>query len=82
MPTAYLLEDLQFTLNEGACMQAAHSGRPVLVPDLLDGPEAARWPVFAAAVVEQTLVRALFVLPLVSGVRSTWVCSTCTGPRR
>ena len=62
--TAYLLEDLQFTLNEGACMQAAHSGRPVLVPDLLDGPETARWPVFAAAVVEQTLVRALFVLPL------------------
>jgi hypothetical protein len=62
--TADLLEDLQFTLNEGACMQAAHSGRPVLVPDLLDDPATARWPVFATAVVEQTLVRALFALPL------------------
>jgi GAF domain-containing protein len=62
--TADLLEDLQFTLNEGACMQAAHSGRPVLVPDLLDDPATGGWPVFATAVVEQTLVRALFALPL------------------
>jgi hypothetical protein len=28
--TAELLEDLQFTLNEGACMEAAATGRPVL----------------------------------------------------
>jgi GAF domain-containing protein len=62
--TADLLEDLQFALNEGVCMQAAHSGRPALVPDLLDDPQTARWPVFAAAVVEQSLVRALFALPL------------------
>jgi GAF domain-containing protein len=62
--TAELLEDLQFTLNEGACMQAAHTGRPVFVPDLLDDPNTARWPAFAAAVAEQTLVRALFALPL------------------
>ncbi|HWM01866.1 MAG TPA: hypothetical protein VNP92_05965, partial [Actinophytocola sp.] len=33
-PTAELLEDLQFTLNEGACMEAATTGNPVLVPDL------------------------------------------------
>lgn len=64
-PTAERLEDLQFTLNEGACMEAAATGRPVLVPDLRDSTRAAaRWPIFAAAVVEQTDVGALFALPL------------------
>jgi hypothetical protein len=62
--TAQLLEDLQFTLNEGACMEAAGAGRPVLVPDLLHGSEVARWPMFAAAVLERSPVRALFALPL------------------
>jgi ANTAR domain len=59
-----LLEDLQFSLGEGACMEAAMTGRPVLVEDLTLSVEAARWPMFAAAVVERTQVRALFALPL------------------
>jgi GAF domain/ANTAR domain len=63
-PVAELLEDLQFTLNEGPCMQAAATGNPVLVPDLQHSSEAARWPIFTAAVTEQTPVRALFALPL------------------
>ena len=63
-PTADLLEDLQFTLNEGACMQAASTGSPVLVPNLHDSTDAQRWPVFAAAVAEQTDALALFALPL------------------
>ncbi len=63
-PTAELLEELQFTLNEGACMEAAATGRPVFVPDLEDTTDTARWPVFAAAVVERSPVRALFALPL------------------
>ena len=46
---AELLEDLQFTLSEGACMEAAQTGNPVLVPDLGHGSEVARWPVFAAS---------------------------------
>jgi hypothetical protein len=62
--TAELIEELQFTLNEGACMEAATTGRPVLVPDLRHSTETARWPMFAAAVAEQTKVRALFALPL------------------
>jgi hypothetical protein len=62
--TAELIEELQFTLNEGACMEAARTGRPVLVPDLGHSTETARWPMFAAAVAEQTKVRALFALPL------------------
>lgn len=63
-PTAELIEELQFTLNEGACIEAATTGRPVFVPDLGDATETARWPVFAAAVAEHTPVRALFALPL------------------
>lgn len=63
-PIAELLEDLQFSLNEGACMQAAATGSPVRVPDLHHSSEAERWPVFAAAVTEQSPVRALFALPL------------------
>jgi GAF domain-containing protein/ANTAR domain-containing protein len=62
--TADLLEDLQFTLNEGACMQAARTGRPVLVADLQHSSEVARWPMFAAAVIERSPARAVFALPL------------------
>jgi hypothetical protein len=63
-PVAERLEDLQFTLNEGACMEAAGTGAPVFVADLRGGSDAARWPVFAAAVIESTPVEALFALPL------------------
>jgi len=40
-------------LNEGACMEAASTGRPVLVADLQEGSEVARWPLFAAAMLER-----------------------------
>ncbi len=63
-PTADLLEELQFTLGEGACMEAAATGHPVLVPDFDDPAEAARWPAYADAVIEQAGVRAIFALPL------------------
>lgn len=63
-PTAELLEELQFTLNEGACMEAAMTGTPVLVADLHRSPNVRLWPIFAAAVAEQTDVRALFAFPL------------------
>ena len=66
--TALMLEELQFSLGEGPCMQAATSGRAVLIPDLRHSPGVARWPMFAAAVAEQTTVGALFVVPLQWGV--------------
>jgi hypothetical protein len=65
--TAVTLEELQFTLGEGACLEAASTGSPVLVPDIHDLVRSARWPIFAAAVAEQTRVRALFALPLQLG---------------
>jgi hypothetical protein len=45
-------------------MQAATTGTPVLVADLHHSRTAQRWPIFAAAVAEQTDVRALFAFPL------------------
>ncbi|HEY1973015.1 MAG TPA: GAF and ANTAR domain-containing protein [Pseudonocardia sp.] len=72
-PVAELLEDLQFSLNEGACIQAASSGVPVLVPDLAEGVEVARWPVFAAALAERTEIRAVFALPLQWGATNLGV---------
>ena len=62
--TAELLEDLQFSFGEGACVEAAVTGRPVLVADLHHSTEVSRWPSFAAAVVEQSDVGALFAVPL------------------
>ena len=84
-PTAATLEDLQFTLGEGACIEAAASGRPVLIPDLHDHVLTTRWPVFAAAVAEQTDVRALFALPLQLGTINLGVLDlyrTTPGPLR
>ena len=63
-PTAELLEELQFTLNEGACMQAATTGTPLLVADVHHSSDTQHWPIFAAALAEQTDVRALFAFPL------------------
>jgi hypothetical protein len=48
--TAELLEDLQFSLGEGACVDAATSGGPVLIADLNDPARTSRWPMYAAAV--------------------------------
>ena len=62
------LDELQFSLGEGPCVQAFVDRRPVLVADLADLADLAdeRWPVFAAAA-RRTPVRALFVLPVQAG---------------
>jgi hypothetical protein len=56
------LEELQFALGEGPCVEASGGGCPVLEPDLVAaGP--ARWPRFGAAVLAAG-VRAIFAFPL------------------
>jgi hypothetical protein len=62
--TAELLEDLQFSLGEGVCVDAATSGGPVLIADLNDPAQTSRWPMYAAAVVDQARVGAVFAFPL------------------
>jgi GAF domain len=56
------LEELQFTLGEGPCVDASRTGRPVLQPDLaVTAP--LRWPAFAGGALTAG-VRAVFALPL------------------
>lgn len=62
---ARLMEDLQFTLGEGPCIEASREGRPVLQPDLAR-TGTARWPVFGPAVLEAGIA-AIFALPLQVG---------------
>jgi hypothetical protein len=59
---ALQLEELQFTLGEGPCVDASKTGRPVLQPDLARTAPL-RWPAFAGGVL-QAGIRAIFAFPL------------------
>lgn len=57
-----LLEDLQYTLGEGPCVDAYQLGQPVLEPDLAD-PATPRWLGFTGPAVDAG-ARAVFGFPL------------------
>lgn len=59
------IEELQFSLGEGPCVDAYRHGRPVLEPDLAD-PETSRWLAFSPPALEAG-VRAVFGFPLQVG---------------
>jgi GAF domain-containing protein len=59
---ARLLEELQFALGEGPCVEASLDGRPVLEPDLVE-VGSPRWPKFAEAATAAG-VHAVFAFPL------------------
>lgn len=65
------LEDLQFTLGEGPCIDAHGSQLPVLVPDL-DVGAVDRWPAYAPAARERG-VRAVFAFPMHAGATGVGV---------
>lgn len=60
-----LIEELQFALGEGPCLETYATRRPVLVSDLRDVP-GTRWPGYVRAVGEHD-VRAVFAFPLQIG---------------
>jgi GAF domain-containing protein len=60
-----LIEDLQFTLGEGPCVDAFSQDRPVMEPDLTK-PEVPRWMAFSVPVIAAG-VRAVFGFPLQVG---------------
>jgi hypothetical protein len=60
-----LIEELQYTLGEGPCIDAYQQGNVVAEPDLAD-PVTRRWPAFTPPTV-QAGVRALFGFPLRAG---------------
>lgn len=63
---ALMLEDIQFTLLEGPCISAAHTGEPVAVNDLRH--ELTPWPLFGAAMREKMpQVESLYALPFFFG---------------
>lgn len=64
-PVSDLIEQLQYELGEGPCVDAYHQDWPVLEPDLAN-PQYARWPAFAAQAVEAG-ASAVFGFPLQVG---------------
>lgn len=62
------LDELQFRLAEGPCLEAFSSRRPVLITDIRDDSDARirRWPMFTAAA-RDTAARGIYVLPLQDG---------------
>ena len=68
--TSAALDDAQFTLGEGPCVEAVAGGHPVLVPELSGALE--RWPAFAPAAMGLG-VGAVFAFPLQIGAISIGV---------
>ena len=73
-----LIEELQYTLGEGPCVDAYHQDEVVAEPDLAD-PVTLRWPAFTGRRCGRGCGRS-------SGsrcepVRCAWGRSTCTGIR-
>jgi len=60
-----LMEEVQYTLGEGPCIDAYNLERPILEPTLAE-PETARWPSFSPVVLKAG-ARAVFALPLRTG---------------
>lgn len=74
-----LIEQLQFELGEGPCVDAYHQDRPVLEPDLVD-PSTPRWLAFTGPAVDAG-VRAVFGFPLqVGAVRLGALNLYCDAP--
>jgi hypothetical protein len=56
------LQEIQLTLGEGPCLDAARIGEPVLEPELAE-PNLPRWPAFGPAAIAAGL-QAVFAFPL------------------
>lgn len=61
-PVSELIEELQFTLGEGPCIDACREARPVLEPDLAS-PATTRWMAFAPPAIAAG-VAAVFGFPI------------------
>ena len=69
--TSACIEELQLTLGEGPCIDAVHSGTPVLIDDLGSSDDLAveRWPAFIKGA-DEAGVRAVFAFPIRIGAVS------------
>lgn len=74
-----LIEQLQYSLGEGPCVDAYNQDRPVLEPDL-GAPATPRWPAFSRPALDAG-VRAVFGFPLqVGAVRLGALNLYCDAP--
>lgn len=62
---SHLIEELQYSLGEGPCVDAFNDDIPVLEPDLAD-PEMARWLAFSPPAIEAG-IRGIFGFPMQLG---------------
>jgi hypothetical protein len=70
-----LIEQLEYSLGEGPCVDAYRQNRPVIEPDLVR-PGTSRWPAFAPAAIEAG-ARAVFGFPLRVGAVRLGVLNLC-----
>ena len=68
--TAATAERLQFTVAEGPCFTANHSGLPVIAPV---AAIARRWPLFHDQLVTRTPIRGIMATPLPGGLTGVGV---------
>jgi len=61
-PISHLIEELQYTLGEGPCVDAYHRDQVISEPDLAD-PETLRWPAFTPPALAAG-VRAVYGFPM------------------
>ena len=69
--TSERLEEMQFLLGEGPCVDATQSGRPVFVADL-DTENPGRWPAYSP-LMREAGIRAIFAFPLQVGAANLGV---------
>ena len=61
--TGRMLDELQFTLGEGPCLDSINQRAPVLVVDLADSDDL-RWPAFGPAMLAHQ-IRSVYAVPVV-----------------
>ncbi|MGZ5379638.1 MAG: GAF domain-containing protein [Mycobacterium sp.] len=79
-PRARVLDELQFTVGEGPCLDSVASRAPVMVTDLADA-DAHRWPAYGPMMIDYE-IRGVYAMPVV--VAGEYVGALdffCTVPR-
>ena len=61
---AVRIDELQFTIGEGPCLDAFNTGTTIAVPDLTDPAGTTKWPEFASEVVAELGVHAVLACPI------------------
>ncbi|KQU07270.1 hypothetical protein ASG56_07005 [Rhodococcus sp. Leaf7] len=66
---AQQLDELQFTIGEGPCIDAHHAAEPVRVDDIRSSYSTQRWPIFGRGAASLG-ARGMFAYPLLGGSSS------------